>query len=82
MKALKQFDIQNTVDTFDVFISLNMIFLNFITYKEVKYKYIYCVHDYIIRFSYKTIKKKITSKEKNHNVRVSISDRIHTARYQ
>ena len=55
MKALKQFDVQNTVDTFDVLISLNMVFFNFIIYKEVKYQYSYYVYDYMIRFSYKTI---------------------------
>ena len=54
MKALKQFDIQNTVDTFDALISFNMVFLKFIIYKEVKYKYDYNVYDCIIRFSYKT----------------------------
>ena len=82
MKTLKQFDVRKTVGTFDVLNSLNTVFYNFIIYKEDKYQYDYYVYDYIMRFLYKILLKKITSEEKNHNVWVSISDRIHTARNQ
>ena len=63
--------------TFDVLISLNMVFLKFIIYEEVKYKYDYYAYDYMIRFSYKIIKKKyyIRRKESQYS---SVHFRLNT----